>query len=77
MIASQEAQKLGLLVERHPADWERHGKRAGYLRNREMAELGADLVLAFWDGQSKGTMHMVDLAEEYGIPFELITGGME
>jgi YspA, cpYpsA-related SLOG family len=76
-IAHQEAQKLGLLVEPHPARWEELGKRAGYVRNKEMAELGADLCLAFWDGRSKGTMHMVDLAEEYGIPFELITGGME
>ena len=76
-IAAQEAEKLGLLLDPHPAEWELYGKRAGYLRNRKMAELGADLVIAFWDGRSRGTMHMVDLAEEYGIPFELITGGME
>jgi len=76
-IASQEAQKLGLRIEEHSAQWERYGKRAGYLRNKEMAELGADLVIAFWDGRSEGTMHMVDLAEENGIDFELITGGME
>lgn len=72
-IAHQEAQKLGLLVEPHPADWERHGKRAGVLRNEEMAKSGADLCIAFWDGHSVGTADMVDRAEKHGIKVELIT----
>lgn len=74
-IAGQEAQKLGLLVEPHAADWETHGKSAGFVRNREMAALGADLCLAFWDGRSRGTAMMVDLAEKHGIPLELYTEG--
>lgn len=74
-IAGQEAQKLGLYVEEHPADWQTHGKRAGYIRNLDMAELGADLCLAFWDGRSKGTAMMVDLAEKHGIPLELYCEG--
>jgi len=74
-IAGQEAQKLGLLVEEHPADWEYYGKRAGFLRNRRMAEIGADLCLAFWDGRSSGTAMMVDLAEKYDIPVELYCEG--
>lgn len=73
-IAHQEAQKLGLLVEAHPADWERLGKRAGFVRNAEMAALGADLCLAFWDGSSKGTQHMMNLAREQGIPVEVVSG---
>jgi hypothetical protein len=71
-IAHQEAQKLGFFVEPHPADWEQHGKRAGYLRNEEMVKLGADLCIAFWDGRSNGTRHTMDLAEEHGIPVERI-----
>lgn len=74
-IAGQEAQKLGLLVEEHPADWEKHGKRAGYVRNAHMANLGADLCLAFWDGRSRGTAMMADLADENGIPLELFCEG--
>ena len=74
-IAGQEAQKLGHLVEEHPADWEKHGKRAGYIRNALMASLGADLCIAFWDGRSRGTAMMVDIAEENGIPLELFTEG--
>jgi hypothetical protein len=72
-IAHQEAQKLGLLVEPHPADWDRYGKRAGIVRNCEMAELDADLCIAFWDGRSAGTRHMIETATLYGIPVEIIS----
>lgn len=71
-IAEQEAQKLGLLVEAHPADWDRWGKRAGFVRNDYMASLGADLCIAFWDGRSAGTKMMIDLAHQYGIPVEIV-----
>lgn len=74
-IAGQEGQKLGHLIEMHPANWEAHGKSAGPIRNRIMAELGADLCLAFWDGHSRGTAHMVDCAEKRGIPLELVVDG--
>jgi len=56
------ADKLGELyaklkcyeVTRFPADWETHGKSAGILRNKEMAN-NADALIAFWDGKSKTT----------------------
>jgi SLOG family YspA-like protein len=73
-IAHQEAQKLGLLVEPHPAEWGSLGKRAGLIRNTLMASLGADLCLAFWDGRSTGTAHMMTEAEKRGIPVEVVTG---
>lgn len=74
-IAHQEGQKLGLLLEPHPADWGALGKRAGVIRNMEMAYLGADLCIAFWDGRSAGTRDMVDRAEAQGIPIELYCEG--
>jgi hypothetical protein len=46
-----------------PADWTTHGKRAGYLRNEQMAQ-HADMVVAFWDGKSKGTKHMIDIMKK-------------
>lgn len=58
--------QTGLPVTRFPADWEKHGKRAGYLRNAEMAEY-ADALVAFWDGSSRGTKHMIDLANKAGL----------
>jgi hypothetical protein len=71
-IAAQEAPKLGLLVEAHPAAWEHHGKAAGPIRNQEMAALGADLCIAFWDGESDGTHHMMNAAQKAGIPVQVI-----
>jgi hypothetical protein len=68
-IAHQEAQKLGLLVESHPAAEYGHP----LARNRAMAALGAELCIAFWDGRSTGTAHMMTQAREHGIPVEVVT----
>lgn len=57
------AKERGFVIERHPANWEQYGKRAGYLRNAEMADV-ADALIAFWDEKSRGTEHMINLAKE-------------
>jgi hypothetical protein len=49
-----------------PADWDRYGKRAGYIRNTQMAA-EADVLFAFWDGKSPGTKHMIDIAYDKGL----------
>jgi hypothetical protein len=72
-IAHQEAQKLGLLVEVHEPDYETYSaKRAPLIRNEAMAGLGADLCIAFWDGRSTGTQHMMTVASAAGIPVEVV-----
>jgi len=57
------AAENGLPVEQYPADWKAHGRRAGPLRNKQMAE-NADGLIAVWDGQSRGTKSMIDLANQ-------------
>lgn len=53
-------------ITRFPADWDKHGKSAGYRRNVDMAQY-ADALIAVWDGSSKGTQHMINIAHENGL----------
>lgn len=48
----------------HKADWDKYGKSAGYKRNLVMAD-DAEALIAFWDGSSKGTKHMINIALNY------------
>lgn len=57
-----------------PADWENEGKRAGYIRNKKMAEF-SDALIAFWDGKSRGTKMMIDLAEANGLQIKVYNYG--
>lgn len=65
------ADELKLRMLRIPADWDQYGKQAGRIRNCEMADV-ADLLLAFWDGKSFGTKHMIEEAKFRSIPTQVI-----
>lgn len=58
--AKVAAQRLGLKCESVPAHWDKFGKSAGPTRNRQMADM-SDGLLAFWDGESKGTADMISV----------------
>ncbi len=55
-----------VLVEAHPADWNKHGRKAGPIRNQEMLDSGIDGVIAFAGGY--GTADMVNRALQTGVP---------
>lgn len=58
-LAVQFARTNSIKLYEFPADWNGMGKVAGFKRNGDMAKF-ADGLLAFWDGASKGTAHMID-----------------
>lgn len=60
-VGEEYALSRNLQVKLFEAEWDTYGKSAGYRRNAEMAAY-ADGLLAYWDGESKGTKHMIDLA---------------
>ena len=57
------ADELGWDIELHPANWNAHGRPAGFIRNKEMVDLGADIVLGFIRNASKGGSMTVNLAK--------------
>jgi uncharacterized phage-like protein YoqJ len=68
--AAEEAILLGCTYKIFKPDWDKYGKRAGVLRN-ELIINEADKVIAFWDGESKGTKHSIDLAIKAGKPIDI------
>ena len=62
----------GIPIARFPADWARHGRRAGIVRNLQMIDYGAQApeggaLVAVWDGVSRGTRHTIEAARERGV----------
>lgn len=68
------ANSYGIPIKRFPADWDKHGKAAGPIRNAEMADY-ADALILIWDGRSKGSASMRSLAKKKGLRiFEYLVG---
>ena len=75
-LGERYAKEHGIPVVRFPADWQAYGKAAGPIRNRKMAEYaseGEGVLVAFWDGGSRGTASMIRLAEKFGLETIIIT----
>ena len=65
----------GLVVRSHPPDYEHYPpKQAPLIRNAEMAE-EADVLVAFWDGKSRGTRHMIGCAFKEGLEIHIYRYG--
>jgi len=62
-LGERYAKENKIEIKRFPAEWEKFGRQAGYLRNKQMAEYG-DALIAFRIDKSKGTSHMIELARK-------------
>ena len=65
-LGEEWASARDLPVKQFPAHWNELGKRAGVVRNLEMAK-HAEAAVVFWDGSSPGSKHMIDAALEHGL----------
>ncbi len=65
MAAMEAVKKAGLSMLVHYPNWNMYGKGAGYERNVKIID-DADVVVAFWDGISKGTAHSIKTARDAG-----------
>ncbi len=70
LLGERYAKENGMQIERFPAEWNKYGKSAGIIRNRQMAA-SCDYVICFWDGQSRGTKSMINLALEMNKPIKI------
>lgn len=74
-LGEKFAYESDMKLVKMPANWEKFGKSAGYIRNEQMAVYASKKngkLIAFWDGESKGTVHMIKLARKYNLEVEVI-----
>jgi hypothetical protein len=70
-MGEKYAEENGMNVKVFEADWEKYGKSAGPIRNSEMADYG-DALIAFFNGESKGTLDMINKAKKKKMPITII-----
>lgn len=66
------ALRNGVVVHKFPADWDKYGKSAGMIRNKQMGDF-ADGLLAFWDGKSRGTAQMIQYMRSLNKPVYIVS----
>lgn len=69
-LGERYAKEKGYIVDEFPADWSL-GPKAGPIRNEQMAA-HSDALIAFWNGKSKGTKSMINLAKKYNLSIRII-----
>lgn len=65
-IGETFARDFGIPLKKFPANWNKFGRSAGHIRNKEMAQY-AEACIVLWDGASKGSASMIKLAKEHGL----------
>lgn len=70
-LAEKYAELKGIPTLIFKPNWKKFGKSAGYLRNIDIVK-NSDLIIAFWDGESKGTKHTINLAKKKNKPYIIV-----
>jgi predicted nucleic acid-binding protein len=65
-LGEKWARENNIPIAHFPADWKQYGKRAGHLRNSQMADYGEALIAARID-ETPGTTNMIEIAEKKGL----------
>lgn len=71
LSAEMAAKKRGMNTIIYKAEWNRNGRGAGFMRNSLIVN-ECDRLVAFWDGESNGTKHSIDMAIKRGKTVEVI-----
>lgn len=66
LMGARYAKDRGYKIRYFPAEWDKYGKKAGMIRNEEMAK-NADALVAFWNSVSPGTKNMIETAAKYNL----------
>lgn len=70
-LGEKYARMRGYPIKMFPAEWNRYGKRSGFIRNEDMGNY-ADALILFWNGVSKGSEHMLEVARENNLLIRII-----
>lgn len=71
LLGERFASKFGFNLLEFPADWDKHGRSAGPIRNAEMAK-NASHCIVFWDGQSRGTANMIENCKKFNLIYKVV-----
>ena len=72
MDARTYALQHGIQLTEIRPEYKRYGRAAPLYRNIEIIER-AELVIAFWDGRSRGTRFVVEACKKRGVPVQVFT----
>lgn len=71
-LGEEYALRNGFECRHVPSEWENHGPKATMLRNEVLLK-AADYIICFWDGESEGTRHMIEIAKKAKKLLALVT----
>jgi hypothetical protein len=71
LLGERYANEYGYPIKRFPANWDKHKLLAGPIRNNDMGNYG-DVLVAYWDGKSRGTANMIETAKSKGLKYRIV-----